>query len=236
MASHRFHKVSLIIFIATFTGCVSNIKLDSAFWENKVFTTGMCLTPNPVEGHVYRDVKGGILPGYVATIDSWDEELTAFVQKFGDKEFVRIKTLFSDELAKRGMRVNPLDDKTCSAILMELQDSKNAKPEVLSKIRKLTDVDCLMVFRVTSWGIMQSGYPLRTRYSSFLTMHGSLLNLHDGKMKWKNIGSWSEKHGERVLGDWDQPPDYPNVAKAMYEGLSRRIKELYDSFFSSISN
>jgi hypothetical protein len=233
MMRKQYFLISYIIFtVAVFSGCALNTKLDTQFWENKNSRTAICLTPYPVVAHVYRDVNGGILPGYVAIIDSWNEGLTAFVQKFDSEEFNRIIPIFLSELTKRGMQVTLLDVEVCNSMLTESEANKS---ETLNTLRKQSNADYLLLFRIPGWGIMQVGYPLFTKYYSQLTIRGSLLDLHDGQIKWRDNWSGSTKHKELIVGDWSQPPDYPNVAKAMHEVLTRRINELYESFFGRSS-
>jgi hypothetical protein len=226
-----FYKIISIIFMAVVvTGCIGKIGLDPAFWENKTSTIAICIVPYPLEGHTFRYVSGGFLPGYTTEIHSVDAGLTNFVKNFDNSEFDGIKSMFSNEFIKRGMQVLPLDDTTFSSVFHDLKINKSPTSEVLSTLKKQTNADYLIVFGVPEWGIRQEGYPLFTKYYGFISMNGILIDLSNGEVKWRNMQS---RRQVRVLEEWNQPPEYPNVTKAIHEVITVVAKELYDSFFAT---
>jgi|GEM_PF-4946451 hypothetical protein len=222
-----YHLICLILISVIFTGCMPNIKLSPTFWENRSESIAICFWPYPLEGTMLRYVSGGIFPGYTTQIDSWDTDLTAFVKTFDISEFDDVKAIFSEELTKRGMLVLPLDDEAFNSIFSKLRSENSSKEKSLNAYRKLTSADYIMIFGVPKWGVLQEGYPVLTKYYGVLVMNGILIDLRNGDIRWRNI----EYKSVRVVGDWKQPPDYPNIAKAMHDAITSRKTELYESFF-----
>jgi hypothetical protein len=227
MFHRNYHLTCLLLISVIFTGCTSNIKLSPTFWENRSESIAIAVWPYPLEGKTLRYISGGMLPDYTTQIDSMDSDLTAFVKTFDGSEFVNVKTLFSEELTKREMRVLPLDDKALNSVYNELRNEKNSKEKARNAYRKLTDANYLLIFVVPKWGLLQEGYPLFTKYYGVLQMNGVLIDLRTGDVRWRNTAYKII----RVEGDWNQPPDYPNVAKAMHGAISSRKTELYESLF-----
>ena len=228
--------IATTLICITIVGCAGQIKwpgtqvkLDPVFWENKNATIALVVMPNPIEGHIYRfDVK---YPGSTTIMDhpGDTDDLAQFVQKYDYSEIESIKKLFSDDLTKRGVRVLSFDDKALTAISHELRNKKVSDSEAITILRRQTDAEYIISFAVSMCGVKeQIILPGDRKYSGIISITSRLIDLRKGEIKWEYYTAIKEVN---VSSDWNQPPAYPNIAKAMHQVTTSTIKELQESFF-----
>lgn len=243
MTNNHFIKIMAIYFIiAMLPGCTMRSHLNPSFWENKTSRIAVGVIPYPIEGHVYvqsRDYFGA--SSYTLPDKLSDPGLTDFVHKFDYSKNSDIKSLFINELTKRGMQTWPLDDESLNQTMLRVK--KYTKEEALKILREQTNADLLLIFRVNVCGVYEREgilpWIIRVKRPivAVFNVSGYLINLRNGEVEWRyQIRVPSE--GKRVPDDvivlkeeWNEPPNYPNIDKAIREAIKLTTTELYKSFF-----
>ena len=218
----------------TISGCAvrviwpgTQVKLDPAFWEDKSAPVAIALVPSPLEGHIYRfDTK---YPGSITEIDDAGDtgDLVQFVRRYDFSMIKDLKEIFSEELTKRGMKIVPFDEKTLSEI-RHAQQVQNTE-DVNALLNRQTGAAYLVIFSVKPYGIHEDiVLPWVRRYSGIIDITGKLIDLRTSAVKWEHITAIKEV---KVSGNWDQPPDYPNIAQAIHTVTLSAMHDLQKSFF-----
>ncbi len=234
-------KVTLIsIFIVSVMfipiGCVhfektgTQIKVAPDFFKAKPSKIAIAVTPQPIVGYAYKNIKGE-LSSTVKRTDSLDAGVASFVRVFDYSSFYRAKYRFGDELTKRGMQIELLDDEAIrlnDKIYQYLQ-RKNTNWEAVRPFMEQVSADYLILFFIKAAGFMEDNLlpPFRHRYGLF-SVNGYLLDLRNGAIEWKYD---QNLQGVPISGEWQQPPEYPNVTKAINEAVAKSVNELFESFF-----
>lgn len=240
--SKRLLKIATIVFIAAmFSACASSgigtlgfsgthVKLDPVFWT-KSSKIVIGITPYPIIGYTYKHINRNV---YFVNLDSidvtdtLDTGLTRFVKAFDYSQITNLESIFANELSKRGLQVLTSDDKALNAQYQYLL-AHDASLDTIKILREQTTADYLILFQTTMCGIVN--YPdLITRYrlTSIVGVAAYLIDLHSGRIEWKYLEAGLER---RVSGEWDQPPDYLNIAKAIREAMTATTDHLSQSFF-----
>lgn len=88
----------------------------------------------------------------------------------------------------------------------------------------------LLVVELEGIGAVRSYYsfvPLGAP-KAYCTLSGELIDQANKKVLWRH----SVRIEKPVIGEWDQPPSYPNFTKALMSAAHAAKEELMDSFFS----
>lgn len=230
----------------TFLWPGTNVKLSSNFWQNKTAGIVVGVTPYPIQGATYIENGSFALTPYTkhnnfndTRIFSYikpDSGLSDFIKKFNFSEIFNIRSVFSSELTKRGMQVSLIESDALNQLLQNIQT--DAKDEALRTLREQTNADFLILFKVVLCGLIEKDtvlppYIIRMKrpYYAAFQVDGYLINLHNGNVEWMFFHNSTHKLLVSVE-EWNQPPDYPGVAKALRDIISLTTKELTESFFN----
>jgi hypothetical protein len=226
MISFIYKAIFIIFITATINGCASarigdyglsgtQTRLRPVFWEKNKARIIVGLTPSAINGHTYTLARGLItgLTGFEAVDETYslDADLTDFVLLFDYSELQKVKLLFVDKLSQRGMQASSLDDKKLASQYHHLITS-NADLASINMFREQNNADYLILFQITKCGIIKRNFKLR----SILGVTAYLIDLQNGNIEWKFYSGGGEV---TVLGEWKQPPDYPNVTTAIREAI-----------------
>jgi hypothetical protein len=238
MMSRLIQIVIIISITLTSNGCASKslapsgwggtqIKLSPTFWENKSSRILIGVTPYPIEGHTYN-LRSYFGVRNVRITDSLDSGLTNYVQNYDYSEILKVKSAFAEELINRGMHVLLLDDKALETQYHHLIKN-NANSESVKTFKGQNNVDYVLLFQITRYGLINKGdlwseYRLR----SIGGVVAYLLDLNTGNIEWKCL---FDRNEVSVAGEWNQPPNYPNVTTAIQDLTVLITTRLNESFF-----
>lgn len=229
--------ILLVAAVSVMLGCANaKTKLNPVFFENKTATIAIGLTPYPVTGYNYKCVDRGPIGCIIELDQTRDAGLFSYLQKYDYAQFYKIKDLFADELKKRGMQVLSLNDINLISRYQELLESESLSisSSAFKALSDQTNADFLILFQVERCGVMWSVHGFNTAYGKpggHFHVNGYLFNLHSGKVEWKYVGDFNDRP---IWEEWNQSPDYPNVAKAIHEAIALSINKLFNSFFNRL--
>jgi hypothetical protein len=205
--------------------------LSPSFWDTKTPKIGVALEKNPTPA-VYRDGPQGLLD---LAINAWMASgLKVYLQKVNPEEFNDLPDRFVQKLQERGFsakRIQGIIDLS-QFPKNKLDSSKDFIEVDLQPFTSENDVDLLLLISVERYGTMRNYYgffpvsPPR----GFFQAKGRLINPKNSEIQWQ-APMGDEQSAMAVEGDWDQPPDYPNITTAVHRAEKNAIHFLDTSFF-----
>jgi len=212
-------------------GCgPSNLALKSDFWQTKERNIGVAVAKAPVAA-TYRQ-GGGLLDQAIAKAATGT--LEAHLQSIDSSGFDDVARRFWENLKGRGFNVKLIE-----------------KPIDLEKFAKYTPtasgdfherdcrmiaadegIDALVLLSIDRWGTTRKYYgfiPLESP-KPFCVGRGELINLRTNALEW-GVEMNEEDAKVDVEGEWDKPPDFLDLTKALYKTVNRAKVYLENDFF-----
>lgn len=221
-----------IIFI---TGCSSlRIPVKNDFWTKGNEKIGIVMSKKPVPG-AYKVGSQGILD--MAINSAMASTLEKHIATIKIDEFKEIKDIFKENLTKRGINdVVFLNDTISQQNVKDFRRyvGKKEYAKTLAKLKQNYNVDHLLVISIARYGTIRGYYgfiPLGAPDALF-EVHGMLINLTTNEFEWY-IEMSEEEASLKVVGNWDQEPDYPNLTKAILDAMRGSQSFLKEHFFSN---
>lgn len=226
----------LSISLVLLSGCVTvvpNFSATQEFWgekEGKVVGVAIAKPPAPAS---YKQGNQGLLD--IAINSAMATDLDAHLAKL---EVMRIDTL-ADEVAmylrNKGFLVKRIKTPIDTAALKDFEKPENAdsKAYFASKdfrsLKEQNGVDKLVILSVRQLGTIRSYYgfiPLNAP-SGISSVAGQAVNLNNNRLEWNHAVTQIVPNTE---GDWDVPPDYPTLTRAIYTAYDRSRTMVYQQF------
>jgi formylglycine-generating enzyme required for sulfatase activity len=217
------------------TGCApTRIGLRSDFWQERQIRVGVALAARPVAG-THKVGSQGLLD--MAINAGMAADLNAHLQTLDVSDFEKIRDRFATELSNRGMNVvvltGAVDPDKYPPRAEEAPKIENAYVRDLTALRTEQKLDAILLLQVRRYGTIRSYYgfiPLGAP-SGFFEAKGQLIDLRTGAMLWQ--AQMTEQQATvPAMGEWDQPPAYPNLTAAIRVAISNGSQFLWNAFFT----
>jgi hypothetical protein len=232
---HRSALVALGAALLTSACAPARLTVKPEFWNDHQAKIGVALTPHPT-GAAHKVGAQGLLDMAInsAVAGSLQEHLS----KVDLAEFDRVRDRFVEELGKRGMSVVAIPGYVDPASFPKRGDDapaiENAYGRDLAALRAKHHVDVVVLLQVSRFGTIRSYYgfiPLGAP-SGFFEVKGQMVDLKTGQLLWQT--QLDEKAASvPAEGDWDQPPDYPNLTAALRAAVANGNAFLVKEFFTT---
>ena len=228
--------VVLSISLVLLSGCVTvvpNFSATSEFWgekEGKVVGVAIAKTPVPT---TYKQGNQGLLD--LAINSAMATDLDAHLAKL---EVMRIDTL-ADQVAMylrtKGFLVKRVKTPIDVAALQAFEKPENAPPKAyfasadFRPLKEQHGVDKLVVLSLRQLGTIRNYYgfiPLNAP-SGISSVSGQAIHLSSNRLEWNHAVTQIVPNTE---GDWDVPPEYPALTKAIYTAYDRSRTMVYQQF------
>ena len=233
---HLLKLVVLSVSLALLSGCVTitpNFSATQEFWgdkDGKVVGVAIAKTPIPA---AYKQGNQGLLD--VAINSAMATDLEAHLVKL---EVLRIDKL-ADEvsmyLRNKGFLVKRIKSPIDASALKAFEKGENAPANAYfpkldyRPLKAEVGIDKLVVLSLNQLGTIRSYYgfvPLNAP-SGISSVSGQAINLSSNRLEWNHAVTQVVPNTE---GEWDVPPDYPSLTKAVYTAYDRSRTMLYQQF------
>ncbi|TAK72072.1 MAG: hypothetical protein EPO11_10490 [Gammaproteobacteria bacterium] len=202
------------IFLA---GCASerNIQLSDNFWQNKQQKIAVATTKAPTP-QFYRVGQQGLLD--VAINNSMNKDLDKRLERIDLDWYQQLPVSFSDQLKKRNIYAK--------SYLNQLDPDDDNYQRIAAQI----DSDKILVIKLEEIGAKREyfGFIPKGAPEAVCEMTGELIDVKNNQVLWR----YKTTAELPVKGNWDQPPNYPNLTNALQLAVNSARQELVDSFFS----
>jgi hypothetical protein len=213
----------------------SRLSVKPEFWQDVQPRIGVALTPHP-KASAHKVGAQGLLD--LAINSAMASGLSEHLARVDIGEFDRIRDRFVEELGNRGMTAVALPgvvDPAAHPMRGEDEPSlENAFDRNLGALRAQHEIDLLVLLQVRRFGTIRSYYgfiPLGAP-AGFFEVKGQMVDLKTGQLLWQS--QIAEKSATvATAGDWDQPPDYPNLTAALRAAMANGNEFLINEFFTA---
>ncbi len=230
-------KRSVILFVMVFTmlfltRCAAKrIILKPTFWQQKESKIGVAVVKYPIAG-AHRRGGQGLLD--MAINEALAGNLKDYLRQVDMTVFSNIIDKFVQNLGEKGITAKRIDE---LIDLEQLQVFKSSQSGNYTKVdfkplSQEKNINMLILLSIQSFGTIRPYYgfiPLGSP-KAFCLAKGQLINLDNNAILW--LYTMKELEASiPVEGKWNQPPDYPNLTKAIEKAIENAKTSLEKDFF-----
>src|SRR5512133_3110232 len=213
----------------------SRLTVKPEFWQDRQARIGVVLTRHPDAG-AHKVGAQGLLD--MAINAGMAADLKSHLQKVDVGEFDGIRERFAQELGSRGMNAvalpGYLDPSTYPERGEDAPQIENAYDRNLAALRAEQKLDAVVLLQVRRYGTIRSYYgfiPLGAP-QGFFEVKGQMVDLKTGALLWQTQIPENQATVP-ASGEWDQPPDYPNLTAALRAAMANGSEFLRKEFFNA---
>ena len=228
-----FVALSAILLFSLLAGCApSNLALRPDFWQHKERKIGVAVAKCPVAS-TYQ-AGGGLLDQVIAKAAIGT--LEGHLEKIDSSGFSDVAQKFVENLKTRGFNVKLIQKPIALEKIAKFVPTASGDyhERDLRMIAADENVDALVLLSIDRWGTTRKYYgfiPLESP-KPFCVGRGELINLRTNALEW-GVEMTEDEAKLEVEGDWDKPPDFPNLTKALYMTVNRAKVYLENNFFGT---
>jgi ABC-type uncharacterized transport system auxiliary subunit len=103
-------------------------------------------------------------------------------------------------------------------------------PDNYSPLANQTNSDKVLLIQLNAFGAQRNyaGFIPMGAPQAFCYVTGTLINTKDNKVIWR----YKADVLQPIIGNWDQPPTYPNLDTAIKQAVTIAQQEILDNFFT----
>lgn len=233
---HMTNRIALAVVGAALLGSAcapSRITVKPEFWQDRQSRIGVALAPR-AEAGAHKVGAQGLLD--MAINAGMASELKAHLNTVDVSEFDRIRDRFAQELGKRGMNVVVLPLNVDPTKYPEWGEDppkiENLYERNLAALRTEQKLDAIVLLQVRRYGTIRSYYgfiPLGAP-AGFFEAKGQMIDLKTNALLWQTQTT-EQQATVPAVGEWDQPPSYPNLTAALRTAIGNGNEFLWKEFF-----
>lgn len=234
MLKNMTRHVPLAAALLLSTGCATmdpDVKLGSSFWDNKNQTIVVTVAKMPPADHMMLGAQGLL---DIAINKENAKALTAHLKTVNVADYQKVVKDVSEVLKSHGFRTRELSEAIDIATLPKRESQEESKDSVVYASQDFTQLKDkigphrLLLITVQSVGTQRTyyGFIPTTPPSAMINVKGEVIDLANNQVLWRQ--RFNDQAG--VTEPWDQPPNYPNVTKAIEKVLLISRKNLQGSF------
>jgi hypothetical protein len=208
------------------------VPLSASFWRDTGARIGVAAVAFP-KGTVHMVGPQDALDQAIA--NKKGERLVTYLEGLQPSEFTRVTAVFSSRLRAIGYAVTEIREPVDPGLYEELR-AKGVTSEALPGLTALGSrygVDRVLMLSVDRFGAYRDYFvfvPTEAPQAVF-QVSGSLVDLRSTELLWRV--AMQDKRGLVSLeGEWNQPPDYPNLTQAVSRAEHEAVVFIQNSFFA----
>ena len=225
-----FTAATIAIFAA---GCTTtNVRqdLDASFWENKTQPIGISIAKLPTPDH-HSTGSQGLLD--IAINRGNASSIIEHLQTINVSDYNKAVPELSAALTEQGFTTVAIPENIDEASLPEFKEPSNAGEKAYSEhdfrdLRDKYEINRMIMVRMKAVGTQRNYYGFIPTGAPYAITRASceLIDLNTNELLWR-------KPLEQIIavdGDWDQPPSYQNITRAVEKAMLISRKSLPNAF------
>ena len=231
MRARQVAVLATLLLTVALAGCEKSIPLDQSFWQARSARVGVALVKYP-EPSAYRYGQEGLLD--LAINEALAAPLKAFLRTADLVPFGTRAERYVARLNERGFAARRLETPLDLAQFPTFEGPGDANfDRDLRRLAEAEGLDFLVVLSIEAVGTTRDYYgfiPLGPP-RAICRAKGRLVDLRSNALRWQAFTA-GEEAVVRVEGDWDQPPQYPNLGRALQKAIEQAAEFLEKQFFA----
>ena len=208
----------------------ARIPVKQSFWKETQHKVGVTAMPAP-QLAAHRTGGQGLLD--VAINNAMSGSLEAHLQTVDVNKFGTVADQFVEQLSARGISARKLDAPPDITKLRKFKTDASGEfaEKDLRPLAEKEQIDTLVILSISQCGTMRPYYgfiPLDAP-SAMCVSTGQMIDLKTNQIAWRTSME-ADKATVKVSGNWDQPPDYRNVTKAIDTSVAKAQDFLVKDF------
>lgn len=229
----KIRRLSVVVFALMVSACAATPQFAARpeFWSEKDRVIGVAIAKPPAaaahkqgqQGLLDMAINAGMASDLDTHLSKYD---TAQINELADRMVVYLKGKGYN--AKR--IAEPVDIETLPKF--EAKDSGGGKHYAVkdfSAMKTAHGVDKVVLLSINSIGTIRNYYgfvPLGAP-QGISNLSGQVINLHSNSLEWNQAASQVVPNTE---SEWDMPPEYPGLTKAVNSAFEQSRNMLYNQF------
>jgi len=205
--------------------------LKPTFWQETEAKIGIAVAAFP-PALLHKQGSQGLLD--MAITEAVSGDLKTYLKQLDLSDFTDVDG-FIQEFEEKGFVTKKITQQINSELFPEYTAPSSGKYSKIDfrGLAAKEDIDLLLLLSVERVGTIRSYYgfiPL-SKPKAFCHAKGQLVELKSNQIIWMYNMNEAESTIE-VIGEWDMPPDYPDLSKAMKRALANAKEILADKVFN----
>jgi hypothetical protein len=223
-----------VVLASLLVACEKPIVVKPSFWETKNASVGVAIVKYP-KAVASKQGPQGLLD--IAINEAMARDLKGYLERADIGEFSSVSDRFVQQFQERGFTARKID------AFVDLDEFEKFAPpssggthhgKDLRRLAAKENVDLLLLLSVERFGTLRPYYgfiPLGPPKALF-AVKGELVNLRTNDLLWR-VAMKDEDALVAVEGGWDQPPDFPNLSRALQRAVEQAGPWLEQQLFST---
>lgn len=229
-------RLSIILLLISFVaGCATfkpNFAVKERFWENKKQTIGIAVAKIP-QPEAHKTGGQGLLD--IAINNANASELGEHLAKQDVQQINKTTDKMFSYLRGKGFNVVKIEDQIDAESLKEVSLSDDESKKIYYTNRDFTplktkyNIDKIVLVTLDKVGTIRNYYgfvPLGAP-SGYSKAVGQIINLENNQLEWNYVIDQQIPTSE---SEWDVPPSFPGLTKAMYTAFNQTQELLFNEF------
>lgn len=202
------------------------IALDQSFWEKKSARVAVATAPLPQSEAMQTFGNAGLLD--VALAQAQSASLSKNLESIDISRIDQLPERLASLLRAKGVYARVLPKRLNLEVFPEVGAIEGYSGRDFASLASREDVDHVLVVRVLGVGAVRGYYAFipATEPSGRFHAIGELVDIKTRKLIWRRQIDVTRP----VARPWDQPPDYPNLVKAMDSAIAAGVNLLVADF------
>ena len=210
----------VLLIVVALGGCAAitpNFGVKKDFWQDKSATIGVAIAKLP-KAQAFKSGSQGLLD--IAINNANADDLEKALNTVDITSVNQLAAKMTSYLQQKGFRVKqiaaPIDVAKLADFEKQNDDAKSVfySKKNFAALKSSLGVDKLVLVSVNIVGTIRSYYgfiPLGDP-SGYAALNGTVINLSNNQMEWNQLVTQTVAHDP---GDWDKPPQFSSLTKAM---------------------
>lgn len=235
MSRRLFKLMSVVCAVILSVGCASTKvkqEIDSTFWESKSQPIGVAIAVLPEPDH-HATGNQGLLD--IAINRGNASDLIEHLKTINLEDYKKVVPEITKAMNDQGFSAVAIEAVIEEQSLPEFEEPDNTEEKTysshdFSSIGKTHNVERMLLVRMGSVGTQRSYYGFIPTGDPIAITHATceLIDLNTNELLWRK----PYNQNVAVEGEWDQPPTYQNITRAIEKAMLMSRKSLSNTYAS----
>jgi hypothetical protein len=210
------------------------VPLPASFWRDAGARIGVAMVALP-KGALHMVGPQDALDQAIA--NEKGVRLVTRLEGMQPAEFVRVGAVFSSRLRAMGYAVTEIQEPADPGLYQQLRSEAvtSAAPPGLAALASRYGVDQVLLLSVDRFGASRNYFVFvaRSAPQALFQVSGCLVDARSAGLVWR-VAMGDGQNLVPVEGEWDQPPDYPNLTQGVLRAEHEAAAFIERAFFAEV--